>query len=108
MCLAQGHNAVTPEPAATRSRVKHSTTEPLLIWVHTVCLGFFYSKDSKQSAHSHHLISLSFTKNVGPLLNIERPSKTDQTVRMCRLIRVIDGGTHANMYLLLDTGSLNT
>ena len=32
MCLAQGHNAVTPvrlEPAATLSRVKHSTTEPL-------------------------------------------------------------------------------
>ena len=32
MCLAQGHNAVTQvslEPAAPRSRVKHSTTEPL-------------------------------------------------------------------------------
>ena len=32
MCLAQGHNAVTPvrlEPSAPRSRVKHSTTEPL-------------------------------------------------------------------------------
>ena len=32
MCLAQGHNAVTPvilEPAAPRSRVKHSITEPL-------------------------------------------------------------------------------
>ena len=32
MCLAQGHNAVTPvrlKPAAPRSRVKHSTTEPL-------------------------------------------------------------------------------
>ena len=30
--LAQGHNALTPvkfEPAAPRSRVKHSTTEPL-------------------------------------------------------------------------------
>ena len=30
--LAQGHNAVPPvrlEPAALRSRVKHSTTEPL-------------------------------------------------------------------------------
>ena len=37
--LAQGHNAVMPvrlEPAALRSRAKHSTTEPLcsllLIW----------------------------------------------------------------------------
>ena len=32
MCLAQGHNAVMPvrlEPAAPRSQVKHSTTEPL-------------------------------------------------------------------------------
>ena len=32
MCLAQGHNAVMPVrlvPAAPRSRVKHSTTEPL-------------------------------------------------------------------------------
>ena len=32
MCLAQGHNAVTMvmlEPVALRSRVKHSTTEPL-------------------------------------------------------------------------------
>ena len=32
MCLAQGHNAVTRgrlEPLASRSRLKHSTTEPL-------------------------------------------------------------------------------
>ena len=32
MYLAQGHNVVTPlrlEPTAIRSRVKHSTTEPL-------------------------------------------------------------------------------
>ena len=32
MCLAQGHNAVTPvslEPTAPQSQVKHSTTEPL-------------------------------------------------------------------------------
>ena len=32
MCLAQGHNTVTPvrfEPAAPLSCVKHSTTEPL-------------------------------------------------------------------------------
>ena len=32
MCLAQGHNAMTPlrlEPAALQSRVEHSTTEPL-------------------------------------------------------------------------------
>ena len=32
MCLAHGHNTVTSirlEPAASRSRVKHSITEPL-------------------------------------------------------------------------------
>ena len=32
MCLAQGHNTVKPvrlEPKPLRSRVKHSTTEPL-------------------------------------------------------------------------------
>ena len=32
MCLAQGHNAVTPvrlKPAASWSQVKHSATEPL-------------------------------------------------------------------------------
>ena len=32
MCLAQSHNRVMPvrlEPAIPRSRVKHSTTEPL-------------------------------------------------------------------------------
>ena len=32
MCLAQGQNVVAPvrlEPAALRSRAKHSTTEPL-------------------------------------------------------------------------------
>ena len=32
MCLAQGHNTVTPvrlEPVAPRSRVKYFTTEPL-------------------------------------------------------------------------------
>ena len=29
MCLAQGHNTVRLKPAAPRSGVKHSTTEPL-------------------------------------------------------------------------------
>ena len=39
MCLAQGHNASTPvrlELTAPRSRVKHSTTEPL----RSLCLCF--------------------------------------------------------------------
>ena len=53
MCLAQGHNAVTPvrlEPAALRSRVKHSTTEPLRSlfhrWINTLCLTDFYMEMS--------------------------------------------------------------
>ena len=36
MCLAQGYNAVTPvrlESAVPRSRVKHSTTEPVVVVV---------------------------------------------------------------------------
>ena len=36
MFLAQGHNAVTLvrfEPVASQSRVKHSTTEPLVLLV---------------------------------------------------------------------------
>ena len=39
MCLAQGHKAVTPErlePAAPRSQVKHSTTEPLRSHSHDI------------------------------------------------------------------------
>ena len=35
MCLAQRHNTVTParlEPALPGSQVKHSTTEPLIIY----------------------------------------------------------------------------
>ena len=58
MCLAQGHNAVTPvrlEPAALRSRVKHSTTEPLCSprWIMLTKLTgcrtstFLYIKNSK-------------------------------------------------------------
>ena len=42
MCLAQGHNTVTPvrlESAAPLSRVKHSTTEPLGSLVFVVMLG---------------------------------------------------------------------
>ena len=48
MCLAQGHNAVTPvrlEPAAARSQVKHYKTDQLrslnqrCIDVGSVCVG---------------------------------------------------------------------
>ena len=41
MFLAQGHNTVTPvrlEPAALRSRVKHSTTEPQCsLMIYLIC-----------------------------------------------------------------------
>ena len=46
MCLAQGHKTVTPvrlEPADPRSRVKHSTTEPLCSLYKTICLGLAYA-----------------------------------------------------------------
>ena len=37
MCLAKGHNTVTPvrlKPAALRSQVKHSTTElPIVLYI---------------------------------------------------------------------------
>ena len=39
MCLAEGHNAVTPvrlEPAALQSRVKRSTTEPQHLLLHSI------------------------------------------------------------------------
>ena len=42
MCLAQGHNAVTLvrlKPATPRSRVKHSTTEPLHSLLLLVLIG---------------------------------------------------------------------
>ena len=45
MCLAQGHNAVTLvrlKPAASWSRVKHSTTEPLRSpYTGNICRPYF-------------------------------------------------------------------
>ena len=44
MCLAQGHNTVKPvrlESTTPRSRVKHSTSEPLCSLYHTmICFGY--------------------------------------------------------------------
>ena len=60
MCLAQGHKAVTPmmlEPAARRSRVKHSTTEPLRS--STYLLGYM-NKESRSSETHHTLPRLHF------------------------------------------------
>ena len=54
MCLAQGHNAVTPvrlEPAALRSRVKHSTTEPLRSHSHI-------EMSNRKSAHYLYVITM--------------------------------------------------
>ena len=58
MCLAQGHYAVTLvrlEPAALRSRVKYSTTEPLrsqfllnMIKIYGVNFSYFCIKRLKQ------------------------------------------------------------
>ena len=49
MCLAQGRTPVTPvrlEPAAPRSGVKHSTTEPLRAPTQIVCKGYQKVKNS--------------------------------------------------------------
>ena len=62
MCLAQGHNAVMwvrLEPAAPRSWVKHSTTEPLrfltVTWEKQQC-GSASWEDSDQSDPSLHCL----------------------------------------------------
>ena len=65
MCLAQGHNTVMPmrlEPAALRSRVNHSTTEPLRSLMERVkrasCFGGYATTTKVQtSLHIHSLIS---------------------------------------------------
>ena len=52
MCLAQGHNTVTLELVALRSRVKHSTTEPLcspildVSWMHSYRLFCLHKLES--------------------------------------------------------------
>ena len=54
MCLAQGHNAVTPvrlEPATPQSRVKHSTTALPRKYNHA-----FHIYVSYQINHHHHLV----------------------------------------------------
>ena len=54
MCLAQGHNTVTPvrlEPAAPRSRVKHFTTEPLRSLVRFVHSANASSEGSDKLEH---------------------------------------------------------
>ena len=72
MCLAQGHKAVTPvrlKPAAPRSRVKHSTTEPLryLIrflkerfvskhWISTKRSLCLYGLKHKDSTKTHTMV----------------------------------------------------
>ena len=55
MCLAQRHTAVTPvrfEPATPRSRVKHSTTEPLrfLVFFVNILVRFYSPKTGFPSA----------------------------------------------------------
>ena len=50
MCLAPGHNAVTPvrlEPAALRSKVKHSRLSSLIV---------FLKKDAEQTVNQPNLI----------------------------------------------------
>ena len=49
MCLAQRHNVVTPvrlEHEAPRSRVKHSTTEPLRSYYLPLLIEIVHQQDS--------------------------------------------------------------
>ena len=55
MCLAQGHNVVTPvrlKPTALQSWVKHSTTEPLRSW--------FFSCDQHEPTPGSHVQNKPF------------------------------------------------
>ena len=72
MCLAQGHNTVTPvklEPAAPWSPVKHSTTE--LLRSHT--LGILFQSEWSGVEEFIHLSLASF---YGTLANSLKPDQT--------------------------------
>ena len=68
MCLAQGHNSVTPvrlEPLALRSRVKHSTTKPLrslcsILTTVNINICFGCVKETSHLAVSLHTQNLMF------------------------------------------------
>ena len=66
-----------------------------------------YGKASNQSAHLSSLIRVSFLpeETLNPWLPIEGTLKT--VISLCRCASQFDFsmGTHANLYLLLDTGS---
>ena len=78
MCLAQGHNAVTPvrlEPAVPRSRAKHSTTEPLR------------SLDPFEHLDQHHIrkkqqfyYTLPYSINITPVLTVLMAPPTPVTI----------------------------
>ena len=73
------------EPAAPRSPVNHSTTEPL----QKVQVGMYKQlrfKSGCSSAQSDQYLSFWLEEKLDPLLPIERPLKTDHTAWMHRLI----------------------
>ena len=80
MCLAQGHNTATPvrlEPAANRSRVKHSTTEQLRSLPHSRNPGSAPDALSSQST----FFQLCHMDSTGPKaqgLNIVSPVRLEQ------------------------------
>ena len=82
MCLAQGHNAVTPvmlEPAAPRSRVKHSTTEPLRsLSCHgpTVNSEIFARANFRETSHMRSFLRIEPSRNGGITMSFTDEGKS--------------------------------
>ena len=73
LCLAQGHNAVTPvqlEPVAPPSQVKHSTTALPIegLQVCTVCLALFLQTTSVRNLRPYTAV-VFMSKTLCPLLS---------------------------------------
>ena len=76
MCLAHGHNAVAPvrlEPATPRSRVKHSTTEPLRSLKYQLLISF-QGKLSMASGFSYSIILTHFSALKSTMHGISYPN----------------------------------
>ena len=77
MCLAQGQNSVTParlEPAAARSEIKHSTTEPLRSLMHLDVYTYRrtcnYELNEKYHVHSPQFLQNIDNKHVDEFIKL--------------------------------------
>ena len=92
MCLAQGHKAVTPvrlEPAALRSPVRHSTTEPLryqlLITQGTNSLLLKFGLEKRNISFNYTLLSGDIDRGIYYLSDLSEGS--DKSAHLHNLIR---------------------